>query len=185
MKLYFWGIVLFTGMGIVSCQNNNKEAPSSYNEYQKPEETKGVQRMNDYHYQDTATWRGEQITYEITRKVEDSLAYVKDQNEIEYADNYIELILKKENIPFFTKRFTKKTFASHLPKDFNERAILEGMAFDKATPEGIRFAVSVSYPMSDLCFPLLITIASNGEYTVVKDEVLDNAPLTEEENTAS
>ena len=53
-----------------------------------------------------------------------------------------------------------------------------GMAFDQEQEGNLRFAVSVSYPMSDLYIPLLITIRPDGSYVISKDLVLDNVVET-------
>ena len=56
------------------------------------------------------------------------------------------------------------------------------MAFDCPTAEGLRFAVSICYPGSDIYIPLSITISPSGSYTIARDEVLDTA--TEADSTA-
>ena len=49
-------------------------------------------------------------------------------------------------------------------------AALQGIAFDQATDEGLRFGAFVGYPGSEEGIPLMIIIASDGTMSVVKGE---------------
>ena len=84
---------------------------------------------------------------------------------------------------FFNKVFTKNHFRSYMEKGFISHAILEGMAFDKADGNNLRFATSVSYPASDIYIPLSITISPDGSYQITKDEVLDTVVATDSTET--
>ena len=47
---------------------------------------------------------------------------------------------------------------------------MQGIAFDQATDEGLRFGAFVGYPGSEEGIPLMIIIASDGTMSVVKGE---------------
>lgn len=137
-----------------------------------------VQRMNDYHYADQVAWRGQSVSYVVDRHAVDSLPVITDEQGVQYADNVITLSLKQGNRQVFHKTFYKRSFKEYMEDDFYAHAILEGMAFDKEKDGNLCFAVSVSYPMSDLYIPLLITIRPDGSYDIAKDLVLDNVVET-------
>lgn len=166
------GFILTACFIALSCRNNEKtETP--YSEYEKPENSNEVQKMKDYHYSAKVEAFGKSYTYDIVREVNDTLPTIKDDTGLQYADNYIRLRINENGKEIFNKLFTKNTFRSYLEKDFIQHALLEGMAFDRITTEGLRFSASISYPNSDIYIPLAITISRNGSYTIVKDDVLD------------
>lgn len=137
-----------------------------------------VQRMNDYHYTDQVKWRGQTASYVVDRHAVDSLPVVTDESGTKYADNMITLTLKQGDRQVLHKTFYKRSFKDYMESDFYANAILEGMAFDKEKDGNLCFAVSVSYPMSDLYIPLLITVRPDGSYDITKDLVLDNVVET-------
>ena len=141
---------------------------------QEEEDVNAVQRMRDYRYADSVYWKGHTYVYEVVRCVDDSMSVVTDDDGRRYADNFIRLTISRAGKTFFNRRFTKKTFDAYLNADFKKNAILEGMAFDTALPEGLRFSTSVSYPLSDMCVPFTITVAVDGSMSIAREEVLDN-----------
>ena len=56
---------------------------------------------------------------------------------------------------------------------FQKNAILEGLVFDKSTPQGLLYAASVAYPESDLYVPFQITVNANGGINIVKSDEMD------------
>jgi len=122
-------------------------------------------------------------TYDIVREVNDTLPLVTGDDGERYADNYIRLRVNREGKEIFNKVFTKNHFRSYMEKGFISHAILEGMAFDKADGNNLRFATSVSYPASDIYIPLSITISPDGSYQITKDEVLDTVVATDSTET--
>ena len=137
--------------------------------------------MKDYHYSAEVENGGIRYAYDIVRETNDTLPLVIGDDNEQFADNYIRLRVNRGNQEIFHKVFTKNNFRDYVDHNFLNRAILEGMAFDKCTPEGLRFAVSVCYPGSDIYIPLSVTISPGGSYTIAKDEVLDT--VTEEDST--
>lgn len=156
-----------------SCGGNSPQTENGYGEYEKPDTTNTVQEMKEYHYSAEVKARQTRYTYDIVRKVSDTLPLVTGDNGTRYADNYIRLRVNCEGKEIFNKVFTKDLFKNYIEKDFLSHAILEGMAFDKAEGDNLCFAASVSYPASDIFLPLSITVSPNGSYRITKDEVLD------------
>lgn len=142
---------------------------------------KGVQQLQEFHVNQQVDWLGAIYTYDITRKADLDLPMVTDDAGVQFADNTIELRIMSGGRVFFQKLFTKKAFENYIDADFRKHGILEGLVFDKITPEGLQFAVSVSYPQTDLYMPLLVIVSKTGTITISKDDVLDNSTPAEEE----
>ena len=53
------------------------------------------------------------------------------------------------------------------------KSILEGIVYDKTTPEGIVYAASICYPQTDLYVPISITISPDGKISMKKEELLE------------
>lgn len=168
---------------LCSCHPKEQQTVSGYSEYEKPEQAQTVQKMKDYHYSAEVKIGQTRYTYDIVREVNDTLPVVTGDGNERYADNYIRLRVNREGKEIFNKAFTKNHFRGYMEKGFISHAILEGMAFDKADGNNLRFAVSVSYPSSDIYIPLSITIAPDGSYQVAKDEILDTIVTTDSTDT--
>ena len=69
--------------------------------------------------------------------------------------------------------FTKRNFVSIVGEDFLAKSILEGMVYNKTTPQGIVYAASVCYPQTDLYVPISITITADGKMTMAREELLE------------
>lgn len=165
-----WGMA---GALLLTACGQKEKAATGYSEFEKPDTTSTVQQMKDYHYSAEVKNGTHTYAYDIVREMNDSLPTVRDDEGDQYADNYIRLRVNRDGKEYFNRMFTKQSFRNNLDADFITHAILEGMAFDRVTAEGLRFAVSVSYPASDLYIPLCLTIAPDGSYSVTRDEVLD------------
>ena len=49
------------------------------------------------------------------------------------------------------------------------------MVFDKIVDNKFSFAASVCYPLTDLYFPMEITISSDGVISMAKEELMEEA----------
>lgn len=150
-----------------------KAKHSGYSEYEQPDTASKVQRMSDYRYSADITDGDTRYSYVITRKANDSVPLIKGEGNELYADNYVKLVIKKNGNDFFNKTFTKNSFRNFMDRKFHANAVLEGMAFDRIVPEGLRFASSVSYPATDMFLPFFIIVSRNGSVQIIKDESLD------------
>jgi hypothetical protein len=73
------------------------------------------------------------------------------------------------------KAFTKQDFAPAVADaEFLSKSILEGLVYDKTTPDGIVYAASVCYPGTDMYIPLSITIAENGRMVMEKVDMMED-----------
>ena len=75
----------------------------------------------------------------------------------------------------FNKTFTKNDFSSVVDADFLAKSVLEGIVYDKTTPQGTVYAASVCYPQTDLYVPLSITITADGKMSIQKVDMLEDA----------
>ena len=83
------------------------------------------------------------------------------------------LHLTPGNETVLNKTFTKNDFSSVVDAKFLSKSILEGIVYDKTTPQGIVYAASVCYPQTDLYMPLSITITADGKMSIQKVDMLE------------
>ena len=121
----------------------------------------------------TITFKGKDYHSYVNRVPSDSLTRVKNDMGDVFVDNTITLRLTRGNEKVFNKTFTKHNFSSLISADFMKRAILEGMVFDKTTAQGFVYAVSVSYPQTDLYIPISVIITPDGKMSMVKEELME------------
>ncbi|MCM1108085.1 MAG: DUF4738 domain-containing protein [Clostridium sp.] len=155
-----------------------RDAQGLKSEFNQIDSVTEVQHMRDYSYHDTVSSGGHLYAYDIVRQASDTLGIVTDENGDRYADNFIRLTVTRDEEAYFSHRFLKQDFAAYLDRGFRKSAILDGMAFDRVVAGGVRFAVAVGYPMSDMSMPFLVTVDGSGAYRIEKDEVLDNVVET-------
>jgi hypothetical protein len=173
MKIFRPALFLVIAALATSC-GHKETKPTTSPEQMAAQKGDSIQRMQSSHSTGTASWHGAKFSYDIKRSPNDSLPTVTDENGTRFADNSIDLVVTKNGSAFFSKTFSKRTFDAFLDKDFREKGILEGIVFDKAAPDGLHFAASVSFPQSDMYIPLVICIGSNGHMSITKDTVLDS-----------
>lgn len=160
-----------------ACGNKQVEQSGGYEQFEQPDTTNMVQRMKDYYYTDSIVNGNNHFVYDITRKADDTMPVIKNDDKELFADNYICLKVNKNGKEIFNKTFTKNTFKAYLSQTFYEESILEGMAFNKTEGQNIHFIASVSYPNTDLFTLFTIIIAPDGTY-IIKEE--DNLEMNEE-----
>lgn len=93
--------------------------------------------------------------------------------EIPMSDNKIVLRLTRGSEKVFDKTFTKNDFSSVVDAKFLSHSVLEGIVYDKTTPQGIVYAASVCYPQTDLYMPLSITITADGKMSIQRVDMLE------------
>mgnify|MGYP000234762485 CR=1 FL=1 len=111
----------------------------------------------------TLNLRGKIIIPSFSRTPDENLPHVTNELGDTYVDNKIVLHLTRGNETVLNKTFTKNDFSSVVDANFLSKSILEGIVYDKTTPQGIVYAASVCYPQTDLYMPLSITITADGK----------------------
>ncbi|MBP1613696.1 MAG: hypothetical protein H6Q13_1144 [Bacteroidetes bacterium] len=138
-------------------------------------DAQGLQRMQISKSEKDVQYKGKDYHIFLLRTPSDSLPHVaSDQGDV-YLDNQIVLKLTRGGEHVFSKTFTKKNFSSVVDEAFLAKSILEGMVYDKTTPQGIVLAASISYPQTDLYVPVSITITADGRMSMQKEELMEDA----------
>ncbi len=156
-----------------ACGSKDKNQANIQTPQLETQKVDTVVKLRDYHYRDTLTWRGGKYAYDVVRRADDSLAVVTDEEGTRHADNYVMLKITRDGEPFFSKHFTKSSFAGLLDAEFKKNGILDGVAFAHTSPEGLRFSFSVSLPDSDFSMPFAVVISSAGQHSIDHDEEPD------------
>lgn len=167
--------MVFTAISVVSCTNNKNAAKDNDTRVLMRDsvDVHGVQRMQVSKIEQTINFKGKDYQSLVQRMPSDSLARVKNETGDIFLDNTITLRLTRGSEKIFNRTFTKHSFSSLVDADFMKRAILEGMVFDKTTPQGFVYAVSVSYPQTDLYIPISVTVAPDGKMSMAKEELME------------
>lgn len=173
-KLMYAGVLLVVAT-LVAC-TGNKDATKGNNTrvlLQDSIDSQGVQRMQPSKIEQDITFR--EATYHslVQRTPDEDLPRVKNEQGDVFVDNTITLKLTRGGEKVFHKTFTKQDFSALVDAGFMKNAILEGMVFDKTTTQGFVYAVSVSYPQTDLYIPISVKIAPDGKMSMVKEELLE------------
>ena len=161
-------------MVIVACSGTAEKKQSDIRVLmQGSTDAHGLQRMTARKSEIDIKYKGKEYHSFISRTPNDSLPRVVSQMGNTYVDNQIVLRLTRGNERIFSRTFTKKQFASLIGEDFMAKSILEGIAYDKTTPEGFVYAASICYPQTDLYVPVSITISTDGKISMKKEELLE------------
>lgn len=170
--IYLLGLTML--MVIVACSGTAEEKQSDIRVLmQDSTDAHGLQRMTARKSEIDIKYKGKEYHSFISRTPNDSLPRVVSQMGNTYVDNQIVLRLTRGNERIFSRTFTKKQFASLIGEDFMAKSILEGIAYDKTTPEGFVYAASICFPQTDLYVHVSITISTDGKISMKKEELLE------------
>lgn len=137
-------------------------------------DARGLQRMQISQSETDFKFKGKDYHSMVSRTPDESLPHVTNEMGDTYLDNKIVLRLTRGNEKVFDKTFTKNDFSSVVDAGFLSKSVLEGIVYDKTTPQGIVYAASVCYPQTDLYMPLSITITADGKMSIQKDDMLED-----------
>ena len=131
-------------------------------------------KMQEYNDERDVPWIGKSYHVAINRMPSDSLPMVKDETGQKFVDNIFTLTVSREDgSVFFSRQFTKAFFANYITDVYRKAGILEGIVFDKADGDWLKFAASVGLPQTDEYIPLVIRLSRMGELTVSQDTQMD------------
>ena len=169
-------LVSLVGLFVTSC-NSGKKNEEKRNEsgvlIQDDAANSGVQKMQVSDISNTIEFKGKKYLSTIVRSPDELLPKVTSEMGEIYADNRIVLTITCDGKAFYNKTFTKTDFSSIVEPSFLKKSILEGLVFNKTTPDGFLYAASVCYPQTDLYIPISILISPDGRMTFTKDELLE------------
>ncbi|MCD7901699.1 MAG: DUF4738 domain-containing protein [Bacteroides sp.] len=172
MKKYFSLLVIPVIVIVGACSNKDSSLKIDDKRVlmQNTTDEGGLQRMQVSESTETVTFNGKQYRLSLRRMPDDDLPKVRSEVGDLFVDNAITLRIKRGNEKIVDKTFTKNSFSSVVSASFLKKAILEGMVYDKITSRGIVFAVSVSYPQTDLYIPISVTVDSSGKIAITRAE---------------
>jgi hypothetical protein len=131
-------------------------------------------KMQEYNDERDVPWIGKSYHVAINRMPSDSLPMVKDETGQKFVDNIFTLTVSREDgSVFFSRQFTKAFFTNYITDVYRKAGILEGIVFDKADGDWLKFAASVGLPQTDEYIPLVIRLSRMGELTVSQDTQMD------------
>ena len=131
-------------------------------------------KMQEYNDERDVPWIGKSYHVAINRMPSDSLPMVKDETGQKFVDNIFTLTVSREDgSVFFSRQFTKAFFTNYITDVYRKSGILEGIVFDKADGDWLKFAASVGLPQTDEYIPLVIRLSRMGELTVSQDTQMD------------
>ena len=131
-------------------------------------------KMQEYNDERDVPWIGKSYHVAINRMPSDSLPMVKDETGQKFVDNIFTLTVSREDgSVFFSRQFTKAFFTNYITDVYRKEGILEGIVFDKADGDWLKFAASVGLPQTDEYIPLVIRLSRMGELTVSQDTQMD------------
>lgn len=134
----------------------------------------GLQRMQASKSETDIPFKGKEYHSTISRTPDEDLPHVLSEMGDTYVDNKIVLRITRGSEQVFNMTFTKNNFASLVEERFLAKSILEGIVYNKTTPQGIVYAASVCYPQTDLYVPVSITITPDGRMSMEKVEALED-----------
>lgn len=176
MKSLFYILIASMLVALSACSSGNKETEKKDDTrvlMENVTDEQGIQRMQVSKAEQTVKLKGQDYHISLVRTPDSELPMVKSEVGDMFVDNKIALQITHAGKQLFSHTFTKQDFVSVAGSNFLKKSILEGMVFDKTTPEGLLFAVSISYPQTDLFFPISVTITPAGKMSMKKEEVME------------
>ena len=136
--------------------------------------TDSLQRMPISDSKVLINYKGKQYHSTVLRKPDEGLPIVVNDEGSRFVDNRILLKIVCDGKVVLDKAFTKQSFASFVDQDFLDNAILDGLVYDKITPQGLQYAASLCYPQTDLYIPLSVTVTQGGKISMAKEELIED-----------
>ena len=96
----------------------------------------GLQRMQTSKSETDFKFKGKDYHSLVSRTPDENLPHVTNELGDTYVDNKIVLHLTRGNETVLNKTFTKNDFSSVVDANFLSKSILEGIVYDKTTPQG-------------------------------------------------
>lgn len=173
MKTLVYIVTCVVMLSVISCTSRNKGGDDVQVLMKDSTVVSAPQRMQVSDTKVTITYKGREYRSSVVRRPDESLPVVTDEQGERFIDNSIALRITCGGKQIVDKVFTKESFASLVDARFLKYAILEGLVYDKTTPQGIIYAASICYPQSDLYVPLRLTVSADGKISMAKEELLE------------
>ena len=174
MKKLIYLLLLPLALAVAACGGNGSSNKESVLARQDSVDAHGLQRMQSSKAETDIKFKGRDYHSLVSRTPDESLPHVSNEMGDTYVDNKIVLRITRGSENVLNKTFTKNDFSSVVDAKFLSKSILEGIVYDKITPEGIVYAASVCYPQTDLYVPLSITVTADGKMSIKKVDMLED-----------
>lgn len=173
MKTLVYIVTCVVMLSVISCTSRNKGGDDVQVLMKDSTVISAPQRMQVSDTKVTITYKGREYCSSVVRRPDESLPVVTNEQGERFIDNSIALRITCGGKQIVDKVFTKESFVSLVDARFLKYAILEGLVYDKTTPQGIIYAASICYPQSDLYVPLRLTVSADGKISMAKEELLE------------
>lgn len=157
------------GIGALVFFSCGPQKTESQDSNQTEQTTDQVRSIPNYNYTDSLMQGSHKVVYTITRRPDESLPEVIDEDGVRYKDNRFNLLIVKDGKKLFERSLTKADFKSRLPEDFKKYGIIDGLRFNRAEEGKLYFNTCISFPESDMICPFLLTIGPDGSYAIAPD----------------
>ena len=175
MKKLIYLLLLPLALAVAACGGKNGSSnKESVLARQDSVDAHVLQRMKSSKDETDIKFKGRDYHSLVSRTPDESLPHVSNEMGDTYVDNKIVLRITRGSENVLNKTFTKNDFSSVVDAKFLSKSILEGIVYDKTTPEGIVYAASVCYPQTDLYVPLSITVTADGKMSIKKVDMLED-----------
>lgn len=167
-------IVLLTALTVATGCKEKKQTQDIIAPRIEVAKPSGPVRMQPYSDQRSIAWLGKEYKVEVQRTADDSLRKVKDETGQTFVDNRVSIVIRRaDGSVAISKTFTKNNFMAYIDANYREAGILEGLVFDEVDDQKLKFAASVSLPLTDEYIPLEVSIDNFGQVTIKRDSEMD------------
>lgn len=116
---------------------------------------------------------GHKYNIDIRREADSELPTVTDDAGNPCLDNHVQIDIRRDDAPMFSRRFTKEAFLDFLTADDRKQCVLQGIAFDRIEGENVLFGAQLGKPGSDSGPIFIVTITPAGVVDITKDYTQD------------
>ncbi|MBQ0048630.1 MAG: DUF4738 domain-containing protein [Bacteroidales bacterium] len=171
--------LLFCAIACSSCGGEKQEEKTREEKEQEyvqreQDERNELIRFANTHFTDSCTYKGHRYCFTIDRQASDSLGIITDADGFRTVNNSIALTVSCDGTRIFSHVYTRGAFKIGInDKDFSHY-VLMNMVFDRMTPVGPRFAVTVGVGSADDNYvQFALTVAPDGTTNIVPREVYE------------
>lgn len=138
------------------------------------DERNEIIRFAHTNHTDSVSYNGHRYSYTIERQASDSLGIVTDAEGFRTVNNSITLSVRRDGARIFSHTYTRGAFKIGISDEDFSHYVLMNMVFDRMTPSGPRFAVTVGVGSADDNYvQFALTVAPDGSTNVTRLEVFE------------
>lgn len=152
-KIVLFSLLAATLLLSVACKQDSVKTEKEGQSLAAATEPMGPQpSTSDLLQETTLRFEGETpIVVSVDRRTDRSLPAVKDENDVMFYDNRVNVRVMRGGEQLFERSFTKADFESYLPDVDKRLGVMQGMALDSArcTARSLSFGAQVGQPGMD------------------------------------